>query len=130
MEFSVNAVAGGGNGLEPWPDGRTPSWYPGPLRAETGRGGLTIRGTHPWVAAYYRGFTARHRSREVEASEGKALYWPGAAHPVKRVRIPAYTRVVPGRPFFPAGGTGVSPQFDAVSRGHMRKHMQTAAGRR
>lgn len=52
------------------------------------------------LAAIFQ-FGARIPAREINPRHGQALVWPGAAHPVSRVRHPGAT--IPARPFLGAG---------------------------
>jgi hypothetical protein len=47
----------------------------------------------------------------MRAAPGKAFFWPGAAHPVKKIR--ATTIEMPARPFFPFDASGDLAPFAA-----------------
>ena len=80
----------------------------GRLRASiTHRAGRdeVLVGTNVVYAAIHQ-FGGRTPARTIRPKRKKALYWPGARHPVKQVRHPGST--VPARPFL---------GIDAIDRG-------------
>jgi phage gpG-like protein len=57
--------------------------------------------------------------RVIRPKKGKALYWPGARHPVKKVNHPGSR--IPARPYFPFLKNGrPSPQFRRALQRTMR----------
>jgi len=68
-------------------------------------------------------FGGKTKARVIRPSGKKALFWPGAAHPVKAVKHPG--SVIPPRPFFPIRGTPKNAQLtqranEAVARAAKR----------
>lgn len=59
-------------------------------------GNVLIVGTNKVYAAIHQ-FGGRTAARTIRPRQGKALYWPGAAHPVRVVKHPG--SAIPARPF-------------------------------
>jgi phage gpG-like protein len=55
-------------------------------------------GTNVAYAAIHQ-FGGKTKPRVIQPKNGKALFWPGAAHPVQSVNHPGST--IPARPFLP-----------------------------
>ena len=58
----------------------------------------------------------------------KALFWPGAAHPMRKVRRPAVS--IPARPFFPIVQGRLTVREERALREVVRLRVQGAGGRR
>jgi phage gpG-like protein len=64
---------------------------------ETGETGVTVGSDRKYAAIHQMG--GRTPARVIRPRNGKALWWPGAAHPVKSVNHPGSK--MPPRPFLP-----------------------------
>lgn len=95
-----------GPGDVPWKKSRRAAREGGQTLTDSGRGRASIThnvladgvewGTNvPYLAVHQAG--ARTPPRTIRPKRRKALYWPGAAHPVAKVNHPG--SVIPARPF-------------------------------
>lgn len=64
---------------------------------ETGDAGVTVGSDRRYAAIHQLG--GRTPARVIRPRNGKALWWPGAAHPVRSVNHPGSR--IPARPFLP-----------------------------
>lgn len=64
---------------------------------ESGDTGVTTGSDREYAAIHQLG--GRTKAHFIRPRNGKALWWPGAAHPVRGVRHPG--SVIPARPFLP-----------------------------
>jgi phage gpG-like protein len=98
--------------VAPWPQKKRPNGQPllkltgnlwQSLRViSAGATKVTVGSDRPYAAIHQLGGTIRRP--EMRPTNKKALYWPGAAHPVKRVK--AATIAIPARPYFPFDASG------------------------
>ncbi|MEW5726059.1 MAG: phage virion morphogenesis protein, partial [Thermodesulfobacteriota bacterium] len=72
-------------------------------------------GTNVLYAAILQ-FGGRTNPKVIEPKRKKALFWPGAAHPVKRVNHPG--SVIPARPFL-----GIGPEDEADIMEILTRHL-------
>ncbi len=112
----------------PWParrDGGTATLYKrGTLARSLRVAGVTntraqVVSDRPYAAIHQ--FGGRTPARTIVAAYKKALFWPGARHPVKSVRHPGSN--IPARPFLPAHPDG---RFTTAAETRMRSVLQAA----
>jgi phage gpG-like protein len=72
---------------------------------------VTVGSDRPYAAIHQLGGTIRRP--EMRAAPGKAFFWPGAKHPVKKVK--ATTIEMPARPYFPFTPGGQLASFASSS---------------
>ena len=115
----------------PWPPKKRPNGQPllkltgnlwQSLRVVAADGAsVTVGSDRPYAAIHQLG--GRIRRPEIRPRNKKALFWPGAAHPVKKVG-PA-TINMPARPYFPFDANGnlapfAARKLESVARAKLR----------
>ncbi len=84
----------------------------GSIAHNASRDGVEV-GTNVGYAAIHQ-FGGRTKPRTIRARQKKALFWPGARHPVKQVRHPG--SAIPARPFLGLDSGDEAMIVDTVAR--------------
>lgn len=75
-------------------------------RTELTANRVSIGTDRPYAGVQQFGARITVPAHVIKPKKAGALMWPGAKHPVKSVKMPAVTRVIPPRPFMPLTSSG------------------------
>jgi phage virion morphogenesis protein len=72
----------------------------------TASGSVTVGTDRKYAAIHQFGGKVRIPGKTLYPKKAKALFWPGAKHPVKSVKLPPRTVTIPARPYMPMDSRG------------------------